>query len=123
MPIILPLDKRKGTTRLLILAIYALLTLGGLTTVLPFMITVSTSLSNLVDYHRFTPLPPALFSRAHRFVRGLATYFKDRPDDLFFRNRPAHWTAWTTIGNDPAGAATFVKPYLQVEADPAQLSR
>jgi ABC-type glycerol-3-phosphate transport system permease component len=121
MPIILPLDKRKPKTRVLITLIYTVLTLGAITTVLPFMITVTASLSNPADYSRFSPVATPFFSRVDRFVHGLATYFKERPDDLAFQNRPAHWTTWTAVCRDRQGAVPFAAEYLRVEQNPGDL--
>lgn len=123
MPIILPLDGRSLKTKLVIGGCYTLLTLGALTMLYPFLIAVSGSLCNRMDYPRFTPVPQALFSREDRFVRGLASYFPDQPSDVFFPDQPEHWSLWSRIGEDRAGIRSFARGYLAVEHDAPRLAQ
>jgi ABC-type glycerol-3-phosphate transport system permease component len=123
MPIILPLDRRDLKTRLVVGLCYTLLTLGALTMLYPFMITVAGSFCNRMDYGRFTPFLQALFSREDRFVRGLVAYFPDQPSDVFFPDQPAHWSLWSRIGEDHEGIARFARGALAVERDAPRLAR
>jgi len=122
MPIILPTDKHSFWVRALIAAMYLALIVGGVTMIYPFMITVTSSLSGVLDYYRYSAVPRSLYSREDRFVRVLSGYMRDLPD-VFFRNRPAHWTNWISIGDDYAGIDGFAGEYLRVERDPQELAR
>jgi len=121
MPIMLKTERRSPKARLIVATIYALLCLGGATMVYPFLITVSSSFTNRFDYYRFSPLPGAFSSRADRFTRGLASYFRTTIPPLLFPNRPKHWTTLQAAGDDLAGIEAFAAPYLAVESDPARL--
>lgn len=123
MPIILPTDRRHLKTRLVLGVCYALLTLGACTMLYPFLITVTASLGNRLDYARFAPIPQAFLAREDRFVRSLVAYFPDQPSDLFFPDQPAHWSLWSRIGEDRDGIARFAKGYLAVERDAPRLAR
>jgi len=123
MPIILPVDKKKGSTKLLIFAIYALLIVGGATMVFPFMITVTSSFANKMDYNRFAPFPRSFVSREDRFVRGIVGYFVNRPSDIYFTNRPKNWSTWSEVGHDTERIDEFAREYLNVERDPRKLAR
>ncbi|MCY3020867.1 MAG: carbohydrate ABC transporter permease [Planctomycetota bacterium] len=122
MPIILPTDKHSLGIKALIAAMYLALVLGGLTMIYPFMITVTSSFSGPMDYYRFSAVPHSFYSRTDRFVRGLSRCLRDVPEG-FFRNRPAHWTSWISIGDDVEGIDRFAAAYLRVEKDPAELAR
>jgi len=115
-------ERRSLKARLIVAAIYALLCLGGATMIYPFMITVSASLTNKFDYHRFSPVPRSFTSRADRFTRGLASYLHPTIPPALFPNRPAHWTTLETAGADREGVTAFAAPYLAVEGDPESLA-
>ena len=71
MPIIATVGRRALRVRVMLLSMYVLLTVLGLTMVVPFLITVTGSLSNELDYDRFSPLPRCVYSKSDRFVKGL----------------------------------------------------
>ena len=123
MPVILPLDRKRGSARMIIIMMYFLLTLGALTMIYPFLVTFCSSLSNKMDYSRFSVFPRSLFSREERFVKGIATYFDDKPSEMFFRNRPEHWSTWIRVGEDLNGINQFAQEYLCVEKDSAKLEQ
>ena len=123
MPIILPSERRAFKSRIVIGLIYLLLILGGATMVYPFLITVSSSLSNRFEYNRFLPMPRSLIDRSDRFVRSLVAYFFEGPSATVFQDRPASWSIWSAVGSDREGAERFAAPYLDIEKDPVRLAQ
>ncbi len=123
MPIILPPERRALGSRVITAAIYVLLCIGGATMVYPFLITLSSSLSNRFDYNRFSPVPRSFHSRTDRFTRGLSNCFLDAIPAELFPDRPRHWTTIMAAGQDLDGIDAFAAPFLAVEGDPAALER
>ena len=126
MPIIDETGRKSPRIRFLLLAMYLTLALLGVTMAYPFLITLTASTSNSLDYYRFSPAPRSLWSREDRFVRGLVSYFPEtmrggmEQFSLFFRTAPAHWTTWKAAGDDIRGINEFARLYLDAAADPAR---
>ena len=119
MPILAHIGKRTLRGRLAVVTIYALLSLMGVTMVVPFLITVSGSMTNDFDYDRFHPVPRYLWSKTDRFAKGLVYFFNvyhDWPEQMRarFRTMPEHWSTWANAGQDDAGVRALVEPYLNV---------
>jgi ABC-type glycerol-3-phosphate transport system permease component len=123
MSIILPCERRTLKSRLLIGLMYLLLVLGGATMIYPFLITVSSSLTNKFEYNRFRAWPRSVGDRSERFVRSLVLYFYDYPSSLVFPDRSPTWASWTSVGESPALVQKFAAPFLAVEKDQAKLAR
>src|SRR6059058_2234668 len=62
MPLIPTIGRRRPKMRLLIAMLYALLTLGAVTMVYPFVVMLGTSVTSPVDKDEFRPLPAYLRS-------------------------------------------------------------
>ena len=101
-----------------------MLTLGGLTMVLPFLIMLASSISGPYDYNRHSPVVRALWDRDDRFMRSLATYFPRFPREIYpdapeswgsWSTVPAEWGSWSTVARDTRGVAAFAARHL----DPA----
>jgi ABC-type glycerol-3-phosphate transport system permease component len=122
MSIILTTERKNIGTRLIVVLIYCLLSFGALAMIYPFLITVSSSLTNSVEYHRFRPVPRALISREDRFVRGLVNYFRDAIPDVLFSQRPKRWTNWTATGDDLRGIDEFAGGYLRLVDNPERMT-
>jgi ABC-type glycerol-3-phosphate transport system permease component len=130
MPIISHSDRRTGKGILLVGIMYALLTVGGLTMLYPFLIMLTGSVSNAFDYERHSPLPSFLWSREDRFLRMLATYF---PAGLFrgsfsqlrsyFPDWPPNWRTWPQVGEDRDGTCAWARRQLAELADPQRRSQ
>jgi ABC-type glycerol-3-phosphate transport system permease component len=117
MPIIANIGRRTFKGRLAVVAIYALLSLMGVTMVVPFLITVSGSMTNDFDYDRFDTVPRYLWSTSDRFVKGLVLFFNvyhDWPEQMRarFRTMPEHWSTWANAGQDDAGVQALAEPYM-----------
>lgn len=129
MPIIAHVGRKNWKIRLLLAVIYLVLAVLGVTMAYPFLITLTSSVSTAMDYHRFAPLPRSLWSREDRFVRGLVPYFpetmRNAPEQfgLLFAGVPDTWTTWQAIGKDRAGITTFAHSYLALQQDPARWAR
>ncbi|MFZ2655497.1 MAG: carbohydrate ABC transporter permease [Victivallales bacterium] len=117
MPIIPIIGRKKPATRLTIFAIYAILTLLGVTMVTPFLITLASSTTNSYDYDRFYPVPRHLWNRTDRFMKGLVIFFNnysgwEKQMKVNFPSAPPHWSSWRIIGTDIASGESFAGKYL-----------
>jgi len=117
VPILANIGKKTLRGRLAVVTIYALLSLMGVTMVVPFLITVSGSMTNDFDYDRFHPVPRYLWSKSDRFAKGLVFFFNvyhDWPEQMRarFRTLPEHWSTWANAGQDDDGVQALVAPYL-----------
>ncbi|MBN2449235.1 MAG: ABC transporter permease subunit [Lentisphaeria bacterium] len=129
MPIISPTDARTWRGRAAIGLIYLLLGLGSFTMVVPFLITLTGSLSTDFDYERRSPLPRFLWSRSDRLLRTLCTYFppshRGSLQQLrsFFPSLPADWQIWAQIGDERDAADAWAREQLARIDDPVELAR
>jgi len=91
---------------------YLLLVLGGLSMLLPFLIMLSSSVSNDWDYERYSPVPRYLYDRQERYMKFLAEKYlsvnRKFPRDfrLFsaaYRPEP-QWSSFRGMREDPAFA-------------------
>ncbi len=124
MPVILSTERRSLKSRLVIAAIYLMLVLGGVTMVYPFLITVSSSMTGRFEYNRFLPCPRSLYDRSDRFVRSLENYFGvTGPTSMVFKDKPASWASWTSVGDNLPLIPAFASSYLAVESTPSELAK
>ena len=63
MPVILPSEKRKLSSRLIYLLLYSLLVLGSLSMVYPFLLMTSGSFKSRVDVQDLDLLPRFLYEK------------------------------------------------------------
>ncbi len=124
MPIIAEVGRKTPKIRLLIGLMFLVLLVLGVAMVIPFLITLTSSVSTAMDYQRYDILPHALWSREERFTRGIVTYFPETMRgamDQFmhlFPAAPATWTTWQLAGKDPQAVAAFAQSYLALTKDP-----
>ena len=111
MAALLPAERGTWKGRLFLGAVYALLTLGGITMVLPFMVMIASSFSSNYDYARHAPVLRALWNRNDRFMRSIATCFARFPHDVF-PEAPERWTTWQSVAQDRAGVDRFADAIL-----------
>ncbi len=117
MAIIPATGRKKPTIRLTIFAIYAMLTVMGITMVTPFLITLSSSATNDYDYDRFHPLPKFLWSKPDRFMKGLVIFYNnysgwEKQMRAAFPDMPYYWTTWRNVGEDTVTSTKFAEKYL-----------
>ena len=72
MGVLLASERGTAKGRIFLALVYACLTLGGITMVLPFMVMLASSFSSGYDYGRHAPFVKAAFSRNDRFLRSMA---------------------------------------------------
>lgn len=67
MAVILTVERKTAKARLFLALVYAVLSLGGVTMVWPFLVMLASSLTGPYDYYRFSPVVRALWDREDRF--------------------------------------------------------
>ena len=102
MSALLPSERGTWKGRIFLGCVYALLTLGGITMVLPFMVMLASSFASGYDYARHSPVLRALWDRNDRFMRSVATCFPRFPRDVF-PEAPERWTTWQSVAQDKTG--------------------
>jgi ABC-type glycerol-3-phosphate transport system permease component len=123
MPLLSHSSRHSWSQRIAVAAIYFILSFLGLTMIIPFMMTVSSSLSNNYDYEEFRPLPRYLYSPTDRFVKAISGFFNgyggwSRQLLVDFPNVPDSWSTWYAIGGDTEHGDDLARTYL--EETPAQ---
>ena len=102
MPILPRVGRKTLSLRVIVLGIYALLILGGVTMVGPFCITLTGAVSNEVDYYRYD-LAPAYFWREDlRYAKYLAEKYANVRFEHFAvaHAAPAHWSEFRDLGHE-----------------------
>ncbi len=122
MAVILASERRSAKARVFLGLVYAILSLGGVTMVWPFLVMVASSLTGPYDYYRFSPLVRAVWDRDDRFLRGLSGYFSRFPSDVY-PEAPAHWGSWLAVARDRAAGRTFAQGQLAGLGEPETASR
>ena len=112
MGVLLASERHTAKGRIFLAIVYAVLALGGLTMVLPFLIMLASSLSGPYDYNRHSPVVRALWDRNDRFMRSLATYFPRFPREIY-PDAPESWSSWATVARDADGIAAFAAQHLE----------
>jgi multiple sugar transport system permease protein len=126
VPIIGVTERKSASGRATILLIYLMLILGGITMLVPFLITLTGSVSNYFDYERRSALPRFLWARSDRLLRTLCTYFPPshrasvQQMRSFFPSLPADWQLWSQIGDERAVADAWASAQLRRLEDPGQ---
>ena len=112
MSALLPSERATWKGRLFLGCVYALLTLGGITMVLPFMVMLASSFSSGYDYARHSPVLRALWNRNDRFMRSVSVCFPRFPRDVF-PEAPGTWTTWQSVAQDKEGVDRFADAILE----------
>ncbi len=122
MAVILTVERKTAKARVFLALIYAILSLGGITMVWPFLVMFASSLTGPYDYYRFSPVIRALWDRPDRFMRYVATCYPNFPSEVY-PNAPAHWGSWMIVSRDRQGCRDFVTAHLKGLDDPQTLAR
>ncbi len=115
MPILGKVERKSRASRLLSLGIHAILILGGITMIYPFLLLVSGSLKSSVDMQDFTLIPQYLVN------------FREPPENMLFRKyvytkyngTPSE--AYARYREDP-GSITRLMPPDPVDRSPARIA-
>ncbi len=124
MPIISNVGRKAWSIRLLTTIMYVILLVLGVTMVVPFLITLTASVSTPMDYQRFSVAPRAFWSQEERFVRGMVPYYPETMRNAFtmfradFPTAPGEWTNWQSVGRDVTLVDAFAGAYLKQADDP-----
>ncbi len=118
MSLIGDVGRKSPKNRFIMFMIYLILSLMGISMVVPFMITITGSTSNDFDYDRFSPLPRYLWSQNDRFVKCLVPYFNSvrgwsNQFSAYAPEKPAHWTTWSAIGRGRSHVDKFAETYIK----------
>lgn len=128
MPIIDTSERRSFKGRSVILAIYGLLILGGLSMVVPFLIMLTGSVCTAFDYDRRSPLPGFVMNRSDRLMRVLCGFFPPghrssiRQLRSVFPSLPPTWQTWPQIGDEQAQTDDWAAAELAHLDDPQTLA-
>lgn len=117
MGVILTVEQKTWKARVFLALIYLLLSIGGLTMLIPFLIMVASSLTGPYDYYRFSPVVRALWNRQDRFVRYVATCYPRFPSTVY-PDAPQHWGSWVAVSRDVEGARQFAQEQLDAMGQP-----
>ena len=117
MPIFSHSSRRAVPQRMAVCGTYLMLSALGLTMVIPFLITLTLSISNAYDYKRFSVFPRYAYSDEDRFVKYLPMYFSlysgwQTQMAASFPAVPASWISWDVIGQDNADTDALAKRFL-----------
>lgn len=118
MPILPQIGRKRWSHRTVVLSLYIILSALGATMVVPFLITVTGSVSNDLDYQRFRAVPRFIYSQEERFAKGLTAYFNGfgswrQQLRANFPAAPESWTTWIAIGRDDSGIAALARDHLR----------
>ena len=110
--------RRALSVRSYIIFVFVMLSLLGVTMVVPFLITVSSSTTNDYDYDRFRPVPRYFWSSPDRYMKGLVQYFNlyrswNNQMQAQFRDMPKSWTSWLAMGDNVRLSDRFAEAHLQ----------
>ncbi len=96
--------------------IYLLLIAGGVTMVYPFLITLTSAVSNGYDYERFSAYPRYLFDGRERYLKYLAEKYSEQEGRTFRHflaayGLPEHFGSFREIAMEDEAAATWFGLY------------
>ncbi|MDD4102342.1 MAG: carbohydrate ABC transporter permease [Kiritimatiellae bacterium] len=117
MAVLLKVERGTFKARVFLALVYAVLSLGGLTMVWPFLVMFASSLTGPYDYHRFSPVLRALWDRNDRFMRYVASCYPRFPADVY-PEAPAHWGSWLVVARDREGCRGLAAAQLAALACP-----
>ncbi len=72
MPIISTIGRRSFKIRALVFTIFALLSVGAVSMVYPYLVTVTSAMTDELDYEQFNPYPKYWFDKGQRYLKFLA---------------------------------------------------
>lgn len=119
MAIVPKVGRRSGPVAAFLISAYLLLTLAGLTMVVPFLIMLTSAVSNSWDYESFNVTPRYLFDRRDRYLKVVAEKYLDVTGEIRIQRDfrlfssayqpPLRWNSFRAMREDPAfaGEAPF----------------
>ncbi len=122
MAVILTVERKTAKARVFLALVYAVLSLGGITMVWPFLVMFASSLTGPYDYYRFSPVVRALWDRPDRFMRYVATCYPRFPTEVY-PDAPTHWGSWIIVSRDSTGCRAFAEAQLKGLDEPQTAAR
>ncbi len=119
MPILSTIGNKTWSQKCFVWLLYGMLSIFGASMAVPFLIMLTSSMSNSFDYDRYSILPRSLWSDSDRFMKGVP-FFRDAGRVALFPAAPVQWTTWRAIGLDTKGVDRLAHSYL--DADDRQLA-
>ena len=117
---------RVGRTRpklaLGITLIYVVLIVGGVSMVYPYLVTITSAMTDELDYEQFNPYPKYWFDRSQRYLKFLAEKYALTARFDHFKaayHTPSHWGGFRDVGFQPDVIAKHF-PLFGAEQDPAR---
>ena len=103
MPLLSRVGRRSSKMRLIVSCIYVVLSLGAVTMLYPFLITLNGAVSNDWEYSRRSVIPRFLFSSRERYMKFLAEKYVSRNFTHFLAayRPPSAWASFQIIRSDP----------------------
>ena len=83
MPIIPRVGRRNPKIVLVIFTLYAVLSLGGMAMVYPFLITLTGAVSNAYEYEEYNVLPYYVWDQQECYLKYVVEKYYKRPFQLF----------------------------------------
>jgi len=110
--------RKHWKSRAYVIFLYVSLSFMGMTMVVPFLITISSSMTSDFDYQRFRPIPRFLHSEEDRYMKGLVKYFNryrgwNGQLRAYFQNAPPTWSAWLKIGQDTVASDALARDQIE----------
>ena len=102
--------------------IYALLTVGGVSMVYPYLVTITSAMTDELDYEQFNPYPKYWFDRSQRYLKFLAEKYALTARFDHFKaayHTPSHWGGFRDVGFEPDVIANHF-PLFGAEQDPTR---
>jgi len=122
MAVLLTVERKTAKARVFLALVYAVLSLGGITMVWPFLVMFASSLTGPYDYYRFSPVVRALWDRGDRFMRYVATCYPRFPTNVY-PDAPPHWGSWLIVARERDSCRAFAEAQLKGLDDPATAGR
>lgn len=122
MAVILTVERKTAKARLFLALVYAVLSLGGVTMVWPFLVMLASSLTGPYDYYRFSPVVRAVWDRNDRFLRYVASCYPRFPSEVY-PDAPQHWGSWIVVARDREGGRRFAETQLKGLENPETAPR
>ena len=103
------IGRRSPRLRAIIVAIYAVLAIGAVTMVVPFMITMTGAVSNNMDVDRYSVVPGYFFSARERYLKFLAEKYGEKNNRFAYfataYRLSGGWSEFRNLGfeDDPVG--------------------
>ena len=123
MALIAKVGRKNAQVRIGIALMYFILCIGGITMVYPYLVTLTSAMTNELDYERHSPYPKYWFNREERYLKFLAEKYSDVSRMDFFKSAygaPSHWGTFRDVAFE-RDVIPKCFPWYGCEKDPVRL--